>query len=197
MTWDYANMAIAAAGVAGAFLGAGATYCAAWRQTPKPDVRIDGVALKWNAIGEGENLFIATVTNHGNAVAEIARTEVHATVDGAPVKASIGDIDVAGTLAAGASKELWLNVALPELMGNDVHDGRNDPRQPHTEATASRANAGRGHVQEGHCKGAGGSSVHRIGMGQAARLQSSRESAPEQRRRRSPASAEGAAPEGR
>ena len=124
MTCDYANMAIAAAGVAGAFLGAGATYWAAWRQTPKPDVRIDGVALKWNAIGEGENLFIATVTNHGNAVAEIARTEVHATVDGSPVKASIGDIDVAGTLAAGASKELWLDVALPELMGNDVHDGR-------------------------------------------------------------------------
>jgi len=102
MTCDYANMAIAAAGVAGALLGAGATYWAAWRQTPKPDVRIDGVALKWNAIGEGENLFIATVTNHGNAVAEIARTEVHATVDGSPVKASIGDIDVAGTLAAGA-----------------------------------------------------------------------------------------------
>jgi len=40
------------------------------------------------------------------------------------VKASIGAIDVAGTLAAGISKELWLDVALPELMGNDVHEGR-------------------------------------------------------------------------
>lgn len=72
------------------------------RQSPKPDVRIDGIALKYLSIGEGENLFIATVANHGNGVAEIARTEVHATVDGSPVKASIGAIDVAGTLAAGA-----------------------------------------------------------------------------------------------
>ena len=124
MNCDYANMGIAAAGVVGAFLGAGVTYWAAWRQTPKPDARIDGVALKYMSIGEGENLFIATVTNHGNAVAEIARTEVHATVDGSPVKASIGAIDVAGTLAAGTSKELWLDVTLPEPMGMDVHDGR-------------------------------------------------------------------------
>lgn len=124
MNCDYANMAIAAAGVAGAFLGAGATYWAAWRQTPKPDVRIDGVALKYMSIGEGENLFIATVTNHGSAVAEIARTEVRATVEGVPMKASIGAMDVAGTLAAGASKELWLDVALPTPINNDVHDGR-------------------------------------------------------------------------
>jgi hypothetical protein len=124
MTCDYANMAIAAAGVAGAFFGAGATYWAAWRQTPKPDARIDGVALKYMSIGEGKNLFIATATNHGNAVAEIARTEVHATVDGFPVKGSIGAMDVVGTLAAGANKELWLEVSLPEPMSSDVHDGR-------------------------------------------------------------------------
>ena len=125
MNCDSANMAIAAAGVAGAFLGAGVTYWAAWRQTPKPDTRIDGVALKWESIYDGdENLFVATVTNHGNAVADIARTEVHATVDGSTVKASIGAIDVAGTLSAGASKELWLDVTLPEPMGMDVHDGR-------------------------------------------------------------------------
>ena len=124
MNCDYANMAIAAAGVVGAFLGAGATYWAAWRQTPKSDARIDGVALKWDALCDGDNLFIATVTNHGNAVAELARTEVHATVDGSPVKAGIGAIDVAGTLAVGAKKELWLDVVLPEPTGMDVHDGR-------------------------------------------------------------------------
>ena len=124
MNCDHANMAIAAAGVAGAFLGAGATYWAAWRQTPKPDVRIDGVARKYLSIGEGENLFVATVTNHGNAVADIARTEVRATVDGSPARATIGAMDVTGIIAAGASKELWLEVALPELLGNDVHEGR-------------------------------------------------------------------------
>lgn len=124
MNCDYANMAIAAAGVVGAFLGAGVTYWVAWRQTPKPDARIDGIALKYMSIGDGENLFIATVTNHGNAVAEIARTEVCATVDDFPLKASIGATDVAGILAAGVSKELWLDVALPEPMGMNVHDGR-------------------------------------------------------------------------
>ncbi len=124
MNCDYANMAIAFAGVVGAFLGAGVTYWAAWRQTPKPDARIDGVALRYMSISDGDNLFIATITNHGNAVTEIARTEVHATVDGLPVKAGIGAMDVAGTIAAGASKELWLDATLPEPMGMDVHDGR-------------------------------------------------------------------------
>ena len=57
-------------------------------------------------------------------MAEIARAEVHATVDGSTVKASIGAMDVAGTIAAGASKELWLDVVLPDPMHNDVHDGR-------------------------------------------------------------------------
>lgn len=124
MNCDSASMAIAAAGVVGAFLGAGATYWAAWRQTPKPDARIDEMTLKWNALCDGDNLFIAKITNHGNAVAEIARTEVHATVDGSTVKARIGAIDVAGTLTAGTSKELWLDVVLPEPAGMDVHEGR-------------------------------------------------------------------------
>jgi hypothetical protein len=104
MNCDYANMAIAAAGVAGAFLGAGATYWAAWRQTPKPDVRIDGVALKWPAIGEGDNLFIATVTNHGSAVAEIARTEVRATIEDSLMKASIGAMVLPGRLQQGQAR---------------------------------------------------------------------------------------------
>ena len=124
MHCDYANMAIAAAGVAGAFFGVGVTYWAAWRQTPKPDTRIDGLKLRYMAIGSGDNVFIATAANHGNAVAEIARTEVHATVEGTPVNANIGAMNVAGTLAAGASKELWLDVVLPEPAGMDVHEGR-------------------------------------------------------------------------
>ncbi|WP_416402116.1 hypothetical protein [Alicycliphilus denitrificans] len=95
-------------GIIGIVAATGVAVWAGLRQSPKSDVRIDGVALKYLSIGEGENLFIATVTNHGSAVAEIARTEVRATVEGSPMKASIGAMDVAGTLAAGASKELWL-----------------------------------------------------------------------------------------
>ena len=121
MAADYVGWGIGVIGIVAA------TSVAVWaglRQSPKPDVRINGVALKYLAIGEGENLFIATVTNHGNAVTEIARTEVHATVGDSPVKASIGAMDVAGTIAVGASKELWLDVVLPQPMHNDVHDGR-------------------------------------------------------------------------
>ena len=124
MNCDYANMAIAAAGVAGAFLGAGATYWAAWRQTPKPDVRIDEVALMYLALNDGDNTFKAKITNHGSAVGEIARTEVQATLDGAALTAKIGGKAVAGTIATNESKELWLDVALPEPMGADVHEGR-------------------------------------------------------------------------
>lgn len=125
MKCEYINLVIAAAGGAGALLGAGATYWAAWRQTPKQDTRVDGVALQYSAICNGENLFIATVTNHGTAVAEIARTEIHAMVDNLPAKACIGAKNVAGILAAGASKELWLEVLLPEPSGMNVHDGQN------------------------------------------------------------------------
>lgn len=125
MKCEYVDWLIAAAGVAGTVLGAGGTYWAAWKQTPKPDTRIDGIALQFSAIGEGENLFIATVTNHGNAVAEITRTEVHAMVDNLPAKACVGDMNVAGTLAAGASKELWLKVTLPDSMGMNIHEGKN------------------------------------------------------------------------
>lgn len=121
MTADYVGWGIGIAGIAAA---TGVAIWAGFRQAPKSDVRIDGVALKWNALCDGDNLFIATVTNHGNAVAEIARTEVHATVDDSPVKANIGDMDVAGIIAAGVSKELWLDVVLPDPMGMDVHDGR-------------------------------------------------------------------------
>ena len=124
MNCDYANMAIAAAGVAGAFLGAGATYWAAWRQTPKPDVRIDEVALMYLALNDGDNTFKAKITNHGSAVGEIARTEVQATLDGAALTAKIGGKDVAGTIATSESKELWLDVVLPEPAGMDVHEGR-------------------------------------------------------------------------
>lgn len=85
---------------------------------------LTGGALKYKALYDGDNLFIATVPNHGNAVAGITRTELSAKVDDSPVMASIGAMDVAGTLAAGASKELWLNVTLPEPLGTDVHDGR-------------------------------------------------------------------------
>ena len=73
---------------------------------------------------DGDNDFIAKITNHGSAVGEIVRTEVQATVDGSPVTVKIGDKDVVGTLAMGKSKELWLDVALPEPMGTGVHDGR-------------------------------------------------------------------------
>lgn len=121
MAADYVGWGI---GIIGIVAASGVAVWAALRQSPKPEVRIDGVALKYLSIGEGENLFIATVTNHGNAVTEIARTEVHATVEGTPVNANIGAMDVVGTLAAGASKELWLEVTLPEPMNNDVHDGR-------------------------------------------------------------------------
>ncbi|WP_347484496.1 hypothetical protein ABFV80_002273 [Vandammella animalimorsus] len=125
MNFEYANTAIAAASVLVAFLGACVAYWAAKRQAPKPDIRIDALALGYyGAISSGDNAFIATVTNHGGAVAEIARTEVHAVVDGSSVEASVGPIDVAGTLAAGANKELWLNVTLPEPLGMDVHEGR-------------------------------------------------------------------------
>ena len=110
-------------GVIGAFLGADVTYWAAWRQTPKPDMRIDGVALMYSSLGDGDNTFIAKVSNHGSAVGEIFRTEVQATVDGSPLTAKIGGKDVAGTIATGESKELWLDVALPEPMGMNVHDG--------------------------------------------------------------------------
>ena len=124
MNCDYATMAIGVAGVVGAFLGAGVTYWAAWRQTPKPDMRIDGVALRYSSIADGDNTFIAKITNHGSAVGEIVRTEVQATVDGSPVTAKIGGKDVTGTLATGESKELWLDVVLPEPVGMDVHDSR-------------------------------------------------------------------------
>ena len=110
-------------GIAGIVAATGVGIWTVVRQTPKPDVRVDGIALKYLSIGEG-NLYICTVTNHGTAVAGIARTEVHAKVDGSSVKASIGAKDVAGALAAGASKELWLDVVLPEQMGMDVHEGR-------------------------------------------------------------------------
>ena len=123
MNCDYATMAIGVAGVVGAFLGAGATYWAAWRQTPKPDIRIDGVALMCAALNDGDNTFIAKVTNHGSAVGEIVRTEVQATVDGSALTARIGGKDAAGTIAIGESKDLWLDVALPEPMGMNVHDG--------------------------------------------------------------------------
>ena len=76
------------------------------------------------SLNDGDNMFKAKITNHGSAVGEIVRTEVQATVDGSPVTAKIGGKDVAGTLATGESKELWLDVALPEPGGVDVHDGR-------------------------------------------------------------------------
>ncbi|WP_298436232.1 hypothetical protein [Ottowia sp.] len=120
MAADYVGWGI---GIIGIVAATGVAVWAGLRQSPRPDVRIDGVALKYLSIGEGENLFIATVTNHGSAVAEIARTEVRATIEGVPMKASIGAMDVAGTLAAGTSKELWLDVALPTPINNDVHDG--------------------------------------------------------------------------
>ena len=121
MAADYVDWGI---GVASIVAATGVAIWAGLRQGSKSDVRIDGIALKWRALFDGDNLFIATITNHGNAVADIARTEVHATADGLPIKANIGDMDVAGMLAAGASKELWLDVALPEPMGADVHEGR-------------------------------------------------------------------------
>lgn len=120
MAADYIGWGI---GIAGIVAATGVAIWAGLRQAPKSDVRVDGVALKWNALCDGDNLFIATVTNHGNALAEIVGTGVHATVDGSPVKASIGAMDVAGTLAAGASKELWLDVVLSAPMGTDVHGG--------------------------------------------------------------------------
>jgi hypothetical protein len=120
MAADYIGWGI---GIVGIIAATGVAIWAGLRQTPKPDIRIDGIALKWTAIGD-ENLFIAKVTNHGNAVGEIARTEVQAMVGGFRVKASIGDMDVVGIIAAGAGKELWLDVVLPDSMGTDVHDGR-------------------------------------------------------------------------
>ena len=65
-------MAIGAVGVVGAFLGAGVTYWAAWRQTPKPDVRIDGVALMYVSLNDGDNTFKAKITNHGSAVVRLS-----------------------------------------------------------------------------------------------------------------------------
>lgn len=124
MNCEYATMAMGVAGVVGAFLGAGGTYWAAWRQTPKPIIRIDGLALMYLCLSDGDNTFKAKITNHGSALGEIVRTEVQATVDGSPVKSKIGGKDVAGIIAMGESKELWLDLALPEPMGMDVHDGR-------------------------------------------------------------------------
>ncbi len=73
---------------------------------------------------DGDNTFKAKITNHGNAVGEIARTEVQATLDGSALKVKIGGKDVAGTIATSESKELWLDVVLPEPAGTDVHEGR-------------------------------------------------------------------------
>lgn len=122
------NLLIAASAAAGTIFGAGVTYWNARRQAPKPDVRIDEVKLMALSIGEGENTFIAKVTNHGNAVADILSTEVKVTIDNVPIEASIGARHARGTLAAGTSKELWLNVSLPQGTHDEVHHGRKSLR---------------------------------------------------------------------
>lgn len=111
MANDYMGWGI---GIAGIVAATGVAIWAGLRQTPKPDVRIDGLALMYLSLGDGGNTFIAKITNYGSAVGEIVRTEVQATIDGSPVTAKIGGKDVAGTIATGESKELWLDVALPE-----------------------------------------------------------------------------------
>lgn len=120
MAEDYVGWGI---GIAAIVATTGVAIWAGLRQTPKHNVRVDGIALKYMSIGES-NLFICTITNHGTAVGEIARAEVDATVDGSFVAANIGAINVRGSIGAGESKQLWLDVVLPEPIWTDVHDGR-------------------------------------------------------------------------
>ncbi len=121
MAADYVGWGI---GIAGIVAATGVAIWAGLRQGPKSDVRIDGVALMYLSLNDGANTFKAKITNHGNAVGEIARTEVQATLDGLALTAKIGGKDVAGTIATSESKELWLDVVLPEPAGMDVHEGR-------------------------------------------------------------------------
>lgn len=93
-------------------------------QKPKSEVRITDVALVYSSIGDGTNKFISRITNHGSAFGEIVRTEVQATVDGLPVTARLCDKDIAGIIGASESKQLWLQVEMPEPVGTDVHEGR-------------------------------------------------------------------------
>lgn len=121
MAADYVGWGI---GIAGIVAATGVAIWAGLRQGPKSDVRIDGVALMYLSLYDGDNTFKAKITNHGNAVGEIAQTEVQATLDGSALTAKIGGKDVAGTIATSESKELWLDVVLPEPAGMDVHEGR-------------------------------------------------------------------------
>jgi len=121
MAADYVGWGI---GIAGIVAATGVAIWAGLRQGAKSDVRIDGIALMYLSLNDGDNTFKAKITNHGNAVGEIARTEVQATLDGSALTAKIGGRDVAGTIATSESKELWLDVVLPEPAGMDVHEGR-------------------------------------------------------------------------
>lgn len=121
MAADYVGWGI---GIAGIVAATGVAIWAGLRQGPKSDVRIDGIALMYLSLNDGDNTFKVKITNHGNAVGEITRTEVQATLDGSALTAKIGGRDAAGTIATSESKELWLDVVLPEPTGMDVHDGR-------------------------------------------------------------------------
>ncbi len=121
MAADYVGWGI---GIAGIVAATGVAIWAGLRQGPKSDVRIDGVALMYLSLYDGDNTFKAKVTNHGSAVGEVARTEVQATLDGSALTAKIGGKDVAGTIASSESKELWLDVVLPEPTGTEAHEGR-------------------------------------------------------------------------
>lgn len=121
MAADYVGWGI---GIAGIVAATGVAIWAGLRQGPKADLRVDGVALLYLSLYDGDNTFKAKITNHGSAVGEITRTEVQATLDGVDLTAKIGGKDVAGIIATSESKELWLVVVLPEPTGMDVHDGR-------------------------------------------------------------------------
>ncbi|MET4574976.1 hypothetical protein [Ottowia thiooxydans] len=121
MAADYVGWGI---GIAGIVAATGVAIWAGLRQGPKADVRIDGVVLMYLSLNDGDNTFKARITNHGSAIGEIARTEVQATLDGSALTAKIGGKDVVGTIATSESKELWLDVVLPEPTGMDIHDGR-------------------------------------------------------------------------